>query len=170
MRVFLVGFMAAGKSTVGRHLAARLGWNFLDLDRRVERMASQPLARLFEDLGEEAFRARETMALRESCSAPRIVVATGGGAFSRPENRELIARHGTSVFLDPPFELIWKRLEKSPVERPLLSSREKTEDLWSRRRDDYLRADLRVEVGDEGEPEEVAAKIIDALRENPCAT
>lgn len=170
MRVFLVGFMAAGKSTVGRHLAARLGWTFLDLDRRVERMASQPLARLFEELGEEAFRRRETMALRESCSAPRIVVATGGGAFSREENRELISRHGTSVFLDPPFELIWKRLEKSPVERPLLASREQTEDLWNRRRTDYLRADLRIEVAEEGEPELVADLIIQALRENPCAT
>ncbi len=170
MRVFLVGFMAAGKSTVGRHLAKRLDWNFVDLDRRVERMAGCRLAQIFERYGEEGFRQREFLALREACFAPRLVVATGGGAFSRPTNRELIEKHGTSVFLDPLFEVIWQRLVHSPTERPLLRGREETEALWNTRRVDYLRADLTITVSHDGDPASVAERVVEALMENPCVT
>ena len=161
--------MAAGKSTVSRQLAHQLQWDFLDLDRRIERMAGCRLAQIFERYGEEGFRSRETLALREACSAPRLVIATGGGAFSRDDNRSLIKRYGTSVFLDPPFDLIWNRLMKSPTERPLLKGEAETRALWESRREGYLEADLVVSVPMDGEPAEVAKLVVEALMENPCA-
>ncbi len=170
MRVFVVGFMAAGKSTVSRHLARRLQWDFVDLDRRVERMAGGRLPEVFERYGEEGFRRRETLALREACAAPRLVVATGGGAFARPENRDLIKKYGTSVFLDPPFDVLWNRLMNSPTERPLLKGEHETRALWTARRGSYLEADLVIAVSGEGEPAAVADLIVEALMENPCVT
>jgi len=160
--------MAAGKSTVSRQLARRLKWDFIDLDRRVERMAGCRLPQIFERYGEQGFRSRETSALREACSAPRLVIATGGGAFSGAENRGLIKKYGTSVFLDPPFELIWNRLMNSPTERPLLRGEEETRLLWEARRTDYLKADLVVSVPNDGQPSAVAELIVEALMENPC--
>lgn len=169
MRVFVIGFMAAGKSTVSRHLARQLQWEFLDLDRRIERMSGCRLAEIFKRYGEDGFRSRETMALREACSAPRLVIATGGGAFGRTENRVLIEQYGTSVFLDPPFDLIWNRLMKSPTERPLLKGEDETRALWNSRRERYLEADLVISVPKDGEPAAVAKLVVGALMENPCA-
>src|SRR4051812_29379736 len=84
--LFLIGFMATGKTTVGRILAARLGWRLVDLDEVITREAGQSVPRIFEAEGEAGFRAREARALADVCRETKVVVATGGGAACREDN------------------------------------------------------------------------------------
>ncbi len=117
--LILTGFMGAGKSAVGRELARRLGWRFVDLDREVEALAGKPVPRIFAEDGEERFRALETEALRSALSGGRTVVATGGGVLLRDENRSLLAPHLT-VNLRAPLEVCVARVLGSGEARPLL--------------------------------------------------
>ncbi|HSK47987.1 MAG TPA: shikimate kinase [Coriobacteriia bacterium] len=97
--LFLVGFMGAGKSTVGRLVSAHMGRPFIDLDELVERAARMPVTQIFAEKGEDAFRALETEALRGLSSAEPAVVACGGGVVLSPENRALLKRLGRVVYL-----------------------------------------------------------------------
>ncbi|OYV90262.1 MAG: hypothetical protein B7Z68_11580, partial [Acidobacteria bacterium 21-70-11] len=103
MRVFLIGFMGAGKTATGRALAYRAGTLFLDLDARVEASLRMTVARVFAERGEGVFRAEEARQLAACARFAACVVATGGGTFVQPGNRELIRRAGVSVFLDVPW-------------------------------------------------------------------
>src|SRR5215475_12880865 len=109
--IFLLGFMASGKSTVGPLLAARLNRRFIDLDRVIEGKAGCPIVELIEREGEERFREIETETLREAVSQSGVIIAPGGGAITREENRELMSRLGITVWLDAPFELCWRRIQ-----------------------------------------------------------
>lgn len=169
MRIYLVGFMGAGKTTVGRALARRLQWEFCDLDREVARSARMPVARIIAERGEESLRGLEHQILYRLSSRPRTVIATGGGAFCRQENVDLLRRTGTTVWLDPPAEVLFRRVERSPKERPLFHDRERARRLLEERRDWYRQADLRIRSVGEEEPEVVAGRIIEAIKETPCA-
>jgi shikimate kinase len=118
--VFLVGFMASGKSCVGSQLARRLDWDFVDLDTRIEAREGQTIPELFRERGESGFRLAETDALQELTSNLKreAVVALGGGAFVHPGNRELL-RAWPSVFLDAPVDELWRRALDDTTERPL---------------------------------------------------
>src|ERR1035437_1992844 len=118
--VFLVGFVASGKSGVGRELARRLDWDFVDLDARIESRERQTVPEIFRDRGESGFRLAETSALRDlTASLERnTVVALGGGAFVQPTNRELL-RSWPSVFLEVPLDELWRRSLEDSTERPL---------------------------------------------------
>jgi shikimate kinase len=118
--VFLVGFMASGKSSVGQELARRLGWDFVDLDARIEFRERQTVPEIFRDRGEHGFRLAETSALREVTEllVRDTVVALGGGAFVQERNRELL-RQWPSVFLEAPASELWQRSLTDGVERPL---------------------------------------------------
>jgi shikimate kinase len=118
--VFLVGFMASGKSSVGRELARRLDWDFVDLDTRIESRERQTIPEIFRDRGESGFRLAETSALRDlTASLERnTVVALGGGTFAQPKNRELL-QSWPSVFLEVPLDELWRRSLEDPTERPL---------------------------------------------------
>jgi len=123
--VFLVGFMACGKSSVGQELARRLDWDFVDLDVRIESRERQTIPEIFRDRGESGFRLAETSALRELTEAlerntlkRNVVVALGGGAFAQAENRELL-RPWPSIFLDVPLEELWQRSQEEATKRPL---------------------------------------------------
>lgn len=118
--VFLVGFMASGKSSVGRELARRLDWDFVDLDARIESRERQTIPEIFRDRGESAFRLAETSALRDLTESleRNTVVALGGGTFAQPKNRELL-RSWPSVFLDAPLDELWRRSLEDPTKRPL---------------------------------------------------
>jgi shikimate kinase len=118
--VFLVGFMASGKSSVGRELARRLDWDFVDLDARIESRERQAIPEIFRDRGESSFRLAETGALRDLTESleRNTVVALGGGAFAQPKNRELL-RSWPSVFLEVPLDELWRRSLEDPTERPL---------------------------------------------------
>ena len=169
--VILIGFMGAGKSSVGRALGERLGWTFEDLDERIERRERRKVHEIFRDSGEPAFRLAELAALKELLSELRAgterIVALGGGAFVQKHNARLINAGGVpTVFLDAGAEELWRRCrqqaEEQGIERPLLSSLENFRELYETRRPDYLKASFRQETGGKT-VEEIAAKVVQAL-------
>lgn len=123
MRVYLVGFMGSGKTTVGRLLGRDLEIPFVDLDSIIERRAGMTVREIFAAAGEARFRSLEHDALRETGELGEAIVATGGGSFTFPRNQELLARLGVTVFLHPSFGTIARRLGGVEKEdRPLFES------------------------------------------------
>jgi shikimate kinase len=114
-RIILIGYRGTGKTTVGRLLAARLGWEFADADEHIEAAAGKSIAAIFADEGEAGFREREAAALRELCGRDRLVLATGGGAVLRADNRELLRNAGFVAWLTAEPETIWERLRGDPT-------------------------------------------------------
>jgi len=161
MRVFLTGFMGSGKTTVGRALAAAMGWAFADLDAEVEARAAMTVREVFERLGEPAFRELEHEALRAVLAGDDpVVVATGGGTFTFDRNLALIRGAGTSVWLNPSFATIVSRIGSlGKQDRPLFRNEVEALALYRARLDAYREADFRVDVGAEEAPEEVAARV-----------
>jgi shikimate kinase len=148
--VFLVGFMGAGKTSVGRSLGRRLGWSFEDLDDRIQVRAGRSIEEIFRDLGEAEFRRLENAALRELLSdvsvGPRVV-ALGGGAFAQPENAALLESAGAQViFLDGSAEELFHRCELERRERPLLRDAKQFRELYEQRRSCYLKASCRIDT------------------------
>jgi len=169
--VYLVGFMGAGKTTVGEALAARLGWDFCDLDQRLSERFGTPISEIFEQLGENTFRTSETDELTLAAALRKVVVATGGGAFCNAANREIIhGSGGVSVFLDLPWVEIRRRLPGSNLDRPMFGSTAEALELFERRLPDYRRATLTVSVGFDESSADVADRIVEALEETLCAT
>lgn len=119
--IFLVGLMGAGKTSVGRLLARRLGKTFHDCDHELERATGVRIPVVFEIEGEAGFRARETRMLCELVCRPNIVLATGGGAVLAAENRRLLASHGTVVYLRAAPHDLWQRT-RHDRNRPLLQT------------------------------------------------
>jgi shikimate kinase len=162
--IFLVGFMGSGKTAVGRELASRLGWDFIDLDSLIERREHSTIADIFRTHGEPAFRQAEIAALGELLGTPRAhhsVVALGGGAFAQDENRDLLQSHPT-VFLEAPVEELWRRSGLDAVERPLRQDRAQFESLYRQRLLFYRQASLTVHT--EGkEPAAICLEIEKAL-------
>jgi len=156
-RIFLVGFMGSGKTSVGAHLAQELACRFVDLDREIEHVSGLSIAEIFAREGEPAFRRFESLALREAGALHDVVVATGGGTLTRWENRDFIQRSGLTVWLDAPLEVMLERC-RDGARRPLLGPPEQMEALLAQRIGYYRGADLRVEAG-AGSPEEVARYI-----------
>lgn len=169
--VFLVGFMGAGKTSVGRALGRRLNWIFEDLDDRIERREGRTIAEIFRDSGEAAFREAEHAALRqvleEAGGGVARIIALGGGAFVQRDNAALLqAARFPVVFLDAPVEELWRRCrvqaEGVGIERPLLGNEEQFRQLYRTRRRHYLRATRRIETG--GRPvDTIAAEIAETL-------
>jgi len=119
--VALIGFMAAGKTTVGRHLARELGVAFADSDAAVIKRHG-PIADIFRRSGEAGFRALEYAVVRELLEAPPGVLALGGGAVTHPPTRALLAAHALRVYLAMPAETLLGRLRRSPTVRPLFGT------------------------------------------------
>lgn len=144
--VFLVGFMASGKSSVGQELARRLDWDFVDLDERIESREQQSVPEIFRDRGELGFRLAETGALRdlltESTNRNRVV-ALGGGAFVQDKNRELLQRY-PSVFLEASASELWQRSLTDGVERPLRKDPDQFAKLYAERLPFYRRATITI--------------------------
>lgn len=170
-RVYLTGPMGVGKTTVGRALARRLGWAFLDLDDAIEEEAGCRIAEVFEREGEAAFRRREAEALRRTAARPHVVIATGGGALTQPGAMDWACAHGYVVFLEAPEDVLARRLA-SGIGRPLLLDAAgqplREADLLARVRTvlaqrigRYRQADLSLDAT--GSPGRVAARIADAL-------
>jgi len=147
--LYLVGFMASGKSTVGRALAEALGWPFVDLDVEIEREQQSTIQEIFLERGEAVFRMLENKALRRRVShieaGHPCVLALGGGAFVQAGNWELIRENGITVWLDCSIETVRDRLAVDDT-RPLAADRSALSKLLEDRRPLYARADFRVEV------------------------
>ncbi|MFO0852366.1 MAG: shikimate kinase AroL [Gemmataceae bacterium] len=166
-RIHLIGYRGTGKTTVGRLVAAALGWSFADADDVIEATAGRSIASIFAAEGEAGFRDREAAALRE-LTADRLVVATGGGAVLRPENRDLLQSSGLTVWLTAPVVVIWDRLQTDPLtaaRRPNLTAAGGAEEVRAvlAAREPLYRATAHHTVETAGRsPDEVAADILRA--------
>ena len=160
-RVYLVGFMGSGKTTVGRRVAERLQVPFVDLDAEIERTSGKTVRALFESVGEPAFRELESAFLQATRSLPHAVVATGGGSCMREENRRAIASLGTAVFLDVPLNVLLERLADK-TDRPLFTSAEQAAALAAEREPFYRMGSIPVPLRLES-PEEAADRVLLAL-------
>lgn len=143
--LYLVGMMGAGKTTIGRKLANRLGYRFLDTDALIEQSTGKPVTALFESEGEAAFREIETQVLSQVTTHTSLVVATGGGIVTQQMNWSYL-HHGVVIWLDVPVPVIASRLS-GDSSRPLLQgvdlSTKLTELLTARQRQ-YAQADIRI--------------------------
>ena len=145
-KVYLIGFMAAGKTTVARALAKRLDWRAVDIDELVEQREHQTVADIFAKHGEPYFRAAERAVLLEQVGPRHLVVATGGGTFVDPQNRAAINHDGVSVWLDVPLDRV---IDRMPVDgrRPLAADRPELERLYHARQAAYTLAHVRLDAG-----------------------
>ena len=169
-RIFLVGFMGAGKTSIGAALATRLGYRFIDLDEEISSRLGAPIPDVFADHGEATFRAAEGEELARVAGLEDVVVATGGGAFCDSANRELIHRSGgVSVFLDLPWPEIMRRLAGENSGRPMYRDPDQARRLFEERLPEYGRAMVRVPLDGTESPAEAAERAIAALQETPCA-
>ena len=164
LNIYLVGMMGAGKSAAGKPLAEALGYRFLDADTALEQVAGRSIPEIFASDGESGFRALETAVLGQITGWHSLVVATGGGVVTRPENWGHL-RQGVVVWLDAPSELLLQRLGSDPTARPLLQADQpetRLQALLEQRRPLYGQADLRVLQGGEP-PLQVALNVLAAL-------
>ena len=163
--IVLTGFMGCGKSTLGRLLAQRLGCQFVDLDGAIERQAGMTIPQIFDRQGEETFRLLETQKLKELLEDSSLVIATGGGAVLREENRALMLQKGVVVFLKAASDVIYQRISLND-RRPLAKgkSREEMAALYQSRMPFYQQCHICYEELDKT-PLQCANELLLKLRE-----
>ncbi|WP_114376228.1 3-dehydroquinate synthase [Elioraea thermophila] len=162
--IVLVGLMGAGKSAIGRRLAARLGLPFVDADAEIERAAGMSIRDIFASLGEPAFRAGERRVIARLLAGPQIVLATGGGAFMDPETRALVRARGRSIWLKVDLPILVRRVS-GRNDRPLLAGGDPAAilaELAAKRYPVYAEADVIVHCRDEA-PEQTTTRVLNAL-------
>ena len=144
-KLYLVGFMGAGKTTVARVLGRRIGWRFEDIDQRIESRERRTVASIFAQNGEAYFREAERSILHELLPERNVIVATGGGTFVDPDNRIAMLADGAVAWLDVPLTRI---LDRVPPDgrRPLAADREQMEQLFTRRQVAYGQAHVRLDA------------------------
>jgi len=120
MRIFLIGFMGSGKTTVGQKLARKLGYSFIDMDKRIEEESKMSINQIFSELGEQKFRKLEHDLILQIIKMDNVVVSTGGGVPCFNENMELINQCGISIYLKMTPEALVNRLIHSQSRRPLI--------------------------------------------------
>ncbi len=172
--VFLVGPMGAGKTTIGRHVAAMLGMEFADSDQEIEARTGANIPLIFEIEGEEGFRRREAAVIADLVLRPNLVLATGGGVVLNSANREALRNHGTVVYLRAATEILVERTRRDRG-RPLLQTADphgRIEELM-RQRDPLYRSTAHLIVDtDRRSPQAVARDVVTRLKtlkpnENP---
>jgi shikimate kinase len=161
-RVLLVGFMGAGKTTVGRCLADRLGWKFVDLDLEIERQEGRSIAEIFRTRWESYFRRVERACLEAVAAERQAVVSVGGGAYVDQDNRALVDSLGLSVYLEASLDVLLDRVGED-ASRPLASDRVRLEQLFALRSPSYKMASMTIETGGLG-PDEIADAVMKRVR------
>ena len=160
--IYVVGFMGAGKSTVGRHLAQRMGWCFFDTGSEIASAENIAIAGIVAARGESEVRRIEAaliaLHVRSVERGVPAVLALGGGAFAQPGNRILLQDHGITVWLDCPFETVRQRVAQA-THRPLARDPEAFAALYEARRDHYRLADIHVPIASD-DPEVAVAAIL----------
>lgn len=165
-RLYIVGYMASGKTTFGRALAEAAGWDFIDLDLEVERREGRSPARIITEEGEAAFRMAESMALKATAPRRRVVVACGGGTPCWRDNMEFMTLHGMTLWLvAPPERLAARILEAGRESRPLAAGKSPdeiqafVEGHLRSRQPHYCRAMMRLDSSRLETPEEIAEAV-----------
>ncbi len=158
--LYLVGFMGAGKTTVGRLVAYELGWTFADIDEDIE-AEHKSITQIFMERGEPEFRRIEAELLHNRVRTVQrgrpMVMALGGGAFTQKPNFELLQENGVTVWLECPFDVVRERVGADP-KRPLARDPQAMAELFELRREAYERADFRVDAT--GDPAAVCKAIL----------
>jgi shikimate kinase len=157
----LVGFMGAGKTTVGRRLARRLGYAFVDLDDRIVARCGMPIAEYFRAHGEASFRALELEEARVAILEKSVVLAAGGGAFAQPATREILKRNAFTVWLRASLAASLRRVPPDGS-RPLAGNRETMQALLADREPSYRQAEVVVDTS-RRTPREVVERIVELI-------
>lgn len=166
-RVFLVGPMGAGKTTIGRQLARRLGLDFVDSDQAIEERTGVDIPTIFDIEGEAGFRQRETKMIDELTARPRVVVSTGGGAVLAEDNRRRLVARGTVIYLRTNIDTQLARARNG--RRPLLdvdNPRERLESLFTERDPLYREVADHIIDTDGGGVERIVTRILERLHED----
>lgn len=167
--IAMVGMMGAGKTAIGTALAKRLAVPFVDSDAEIERAADRSIAEIFERDGETFFRDRESEVIARLLDGPPCILSTGGGAFLRAENRDIISKKGASVWLRAELELLWSRVSHKTT-RPLLRTanpRATLSEIQKERDPIYALADLAVDAEHDLSIEEMTERVAAALAQRP---
>ena len=160
MKIYLVGFMGSGKTTVGRELAARIDAPFFDLDELIEAAEKLSIKDIFAQKGEPYFRKRERDLLRSTKNLDAAVIATGGGTFTFDENIQFIQSEGLSVYLSAPYALLRTRVGTKAADRPLFTDDLATHELYANRIRYYRTSDITIEIREEETPTEIVERLV----------
>lgn len=165
MKIYLVGFMGSGKTTIGRELAARIDAPFFDLDELIESAEKMSIREVFAQKGEPHFRKRERDLLRSTRHLESAVIATGGGTFTFDENIQFIQSEGMSVYLSAPYALLRARIGTKD-DRPLFRDDLSTHELYANRIRYYRMSDLTIDIREEETPAEIVERLLLELPKN----
>jgi shikimate kinase len=157
-RIYLVGFMGAGKSTVGRELSLKLRWPFIDLDAEIERSEKLAVRDIFAQFGEPHFRQLEHAHLLRVSEMPQAIIALGGGAYVDAANRDVVDSTGVAVWLNTSLATVMGRV-RPDGSRPLLADAQRARQLYSERLPSYGLARIHV-LTDNRLPDAIAAEIV----------
>ena len=160
MKIYVVGFMGAGKTTIGRELAQRLEMPFFDLDDLVESSENMSVKDIFAQHGEPHFRKRERDLLRSTRHLERGVIATGGGTFTFDENIQFIQSEGLSIYLSAPYALLRSRIGDKAAERPLFRDDVATHELFNSRIRYYRMSDVTIEIREDDTPKQIVERLL----------
>ncbi|WP_146345326.1 shikimate kinase [Falsiphaeobacter marinintestinus] len=167
--IVMVGMMGAGKTAVGRALAARLNVPFLDSDAEIEAAANMTVPEIFSRDGESFFRKKESQIIQRLLQNERCVLSTGGGAFLADSNRRMISQSGVSVWLNADLDTLWNRVRHKDT-RPLLKTPDPLatlRNLYDARVPIYAEADLMVSSDGQTQIEEMVDRVLEALKSRP---
>lgn len=160
MKIYVIGFMGAGKTTIGRELAQRIEAPFFDLDDLVESAERMSVKDIFAQHGEPYFRKRERDLLRSTRNLERGVIATGGGTFTFDDNIQFIQSEGLSVYLCAPYALLRGRIGDKAAERPLFRDDIATHELYTNRLRYYRMADVTLEIREDETPKQIVERLL----------
>jgi shikimate kinase len=166
MKIYLVGFMGAGKTTVGRELAARIDAPFFDLDELIVAAEKSSIKDIFLNRGEAYFRKRERDVLRSTHYLERAIIATGGGTFTFDENVQFIQQEGLSVYLSAPYALLRSRIDVKGMDRPMFRDDFATLELFTNRLRYYKMSDVTLEIREQETPLEIVERLVLELPKN----